>query len=676
MTARTLIAAACLMTASCGDGTTSLTQQQQDDWVNQLIPLPREIAIERVVAVESGRVRVRTRANASPAEQTAAAELASLLADSSASGEPGFEIVLGILDADGRLENLSLPAEARRLRSLPNPEQAYVIRPLETRGLVLASLGEQGVYYAAQTLRQLLEGRVSDGRVSLPLARITDWPAIEQRGLWEDVFSRDELEWLASLKFSAVNVHARLGMTDEGRGSVRAGLVRRPPADIESSYPAFCRSHGIRCIPIITHLSHLARTDLYDHHPELRGQGESAQHPTKSGWVGPCTSQPGLARVLAEWMEALADDHGADEISVWLSEEHVRCSCERCAALGQYVGETRAILAGWRLARERHPGLKLQLLLTQGSYPHNEAVLREIPPGGQVRVVYYDGGRTYDASREPMIYPLLEQFAGDGGWLGVYPQFTASWAFVLPWSAPQFMRARMTEFADKGLGAVIGYAVPNPGVHDFNVAAAAEWSWNPRGRSAHDFALAWATRRGSADPRAVADWADVLGPVSWDVFGSKFPLFFVWDDPAQFIGTGARPALGEYVFRYFPTFGHFDLDLAACARALDIARGLGEPELLQETLVVEGYVRMLRELYLISDGSGALDEPTGEQLLPWQAHLEELAAARDQVNAALVDWGGDRGVGEVSRFRGTLDVNDRLVRTLGAAIDSLAGVSD
>jgi len=238
------------------------------------------------------------------------------------------------------------------------------------------------------------------------------------------------------------------------------------------------------------------------------------------------------------------------------------------------------------------------------------------------------------------------------------------------------MRARMTEFADKGLGAVIGYAVPNPGVHDFNVAAAAEWSWNPRGRSARDFTMAWSTRRGSADPPAVADWADLLGPVSWDVYGSKFPLFFVWDDPAQFIGTDARPELGKYVFRYFPIPERFDQDLAACARALDIARGLGEPELLWETLIVEGYVRMLRELYLISDGIGALDAPTGEQLLPWRSHLEELAAARDQVNAALSDWGRGRGVEEVSRFQGTLAVNDRLVHTLQAAVDSLAGTPD
>jgi len=695
-------AVVCLAVLSCGSGTTPLAPQQQQAWLDRLVPLPREIAMVGVVEVPAAAVCVRARAGAGPAEQTAAAQLAALLPCPHRPGagqpHPDFEIIVGALDTAGQLEGLDLADVAARLRALPNPDQAYAIRPLDSGRLVLAGLTGRGAYYAAQTLRQLLDGPAAEGRtanspVAIPLVTVTDWPALDQRGLWEGVFSRTELEWMASLKLSTVNVHARLRMTDGGRGAIAPDLVRRLPAGIEPDYVSFCRAHAIHCVPIVTHLSHLSRSGLYDHHPELRGEGDSARHPTKSSWIGPCTHEPALARVLGEWMAALAAEHRADEVTVWLSEEQVRCGCERCVAMGQYVGETRAILAGWRQARQRHPGLKLQILLTQGSYATNGAVLAEIAAararlgdaanGADVRVVYYDGGRTYDASREPMIYPLLEQYAAAGGWLGVYPQVTASWAFVLPWSAPHLVRARMGEFASKGLEAVIGYAVPEPLVHDFNVAALAEWSWNPEGRSPAGFARAWATRRGFDDPGAVAAWADLLGPVGWDVYGSKFPLWFVWDDPAVFIRTHTRPRLGEYTFRYFPTAAHFDAALDTCARALEMARLLAaaEPdnplagELVQETLVTEGYVRLLQGLYHLSDGLAPLDAPTAAQVQLSRAHLDQMAAARDQINEALRAWAPGRGVVEVSRFEGTLGVNDRIVTQLGAVVDSLGAAA-
>ena len=89
------------------------------------------------------------------------------------------------------------------------------------------------------------------------------------------------------------------------------------------------------------------------------------------------------------------------------------------------------MLDAWRLAREEHPHVQLRILLTQGSYSTNDKVLAEIPP--EVGVTYYDGGRTYDSSRDPMIYPLLEKYAAAGHWLGCYPQLTPSWRIVCPW---------------------------------------------------------------------------------------------------------------------------------------------------------------------------------------------------------------------------------------------------
>ena len=64
----------------------------------------------------------------------------------------------------------------------------------------------------------------------------------------------------------------------------------------------------------------------------------------------------------------------------------------------------------------------------------------------------------------------------------------ASWRIVCPWSGPQFIKYRMTEFVDKNLKCLVGYATPNNRLYDFNVTAAAEWSWNAHGRDERAFA--------------------------------------------------------------------------------------------------------------------------------------------------------------------------------------------
>ena len=67
-------------------------------------------------------------------------------------------------------------SNAERLAKLPNSEQAYLIEPLGDDKLVLAALSPKGVYYAAQTMRQLLSRQIGHEAVSVPLATVTDWP--------------------------------------------------------------------------------------------------------------------------------------------------------------------------------------------------------------------------------------------------------------------------------------------------------------------------------------------------------------------------------------------------------------------------------------------------------------------------------------------------------------------
>jgi hypothetical protein len=338
------------------------------------------------------------------------------------------------------------------------------------------------------------------------------------------------------------------------------------------------------------------------------------------------------------------------------------------------VLEAGAAVRAWQLAREKRPQVRLRLLLTQGSYSTNDQVLAIVPP--EVGVTYYDGGRTYDSSRNPMIYPLLADYAAKGRWLGCYPQLDASWRIVCPWSGPQFIKARMTEFVQKKLSCLCGYATPNNRLYDFNVQAAAEWSWNSTGRDEREFAAAWASREGLKDPDKAADWAVMLGPVGWDVYGSGVPYPHFFGSAARLIAQRAAPKLGEGMFRYFPTAEHFDEDLVACDRALSLARELGAPTLIQETETLRGYVAMLNAIRQTAAAIAGKQTLSADEKAQVQGYMTDLDAASLATVKGLQAWETAAGPGlGGGRFADTLNAAEQTSAEAGKALAAL-GVSD
>jgi hypothetical protein len=635
-----------------------VAKDEESAWLRWLIPLPKQVTISEKAESAASDVKLRLRAGAGDVERNAAANMAALFKEKAhANGSKGsFEILIGVSDAKGKIEDLTLSDEATRLSGLPNAEQAYVIRPAGPQRLVLTALNERGVFHAVQTLRQLLENRFADGKETIPLATITDWPDLTERGEWGGNVEH-EIEWMASHKMNLVESHVSLTMSEDGKGTAKADTDL-----IEQG-----RLHALKVVPIITHLDHLRGTGVYEKYPDLMGRGDSARDKSFESLLAPCFSKPKFTEVLAEWMNSLAVQKGVADVCVWLTEHHIQCGCDDCKKVGQYVLEARAIVKAWRVAHQQHPGLNLRILLTQGSYTTNDRVIAEIPD--DVGVTYYDGGRTYNSSRDPMIYPLLEEYAAKGRWLGCYPQVTASWRIVCPWSAPQFIRYRMNEFVDKKLKCLCAYATPNNRLYDFNVTAAAEWSWNAKGRDEREFAAAWATRRGLKDPDAAAEWAVLLGPVGWDVYGSGIPYPHFFGNAADMIKNRTAPDLGKGMFRYFPTAERFGLDLAACDKALTIARFLDSPTILAETLVIQGYVKMIKEIHAIAaqlSAKPAQDEASRKKL---QVAMKALNDACDQITDALRQW--ETAIGPKtggSRFIDTVDVTQKTATGIGSVL--------
>jgi len=466
-----------------------VSRQEEAKWLRWVIPLPKKISISAKVEVPVSEVRINLRRGAGDVEKTAAEELAALCGAKGkvASGKGQFEILIGVCDAKGKIGGVII-SDAKELKDLPNREQAYVIRPVGENRLVLTALDERGVYYAAQTLRHLLESKFADGKVTIPLASVIDWPDLDQRGEWGGLnwFPTSEIEWLAHHKMNMVVYHVRFHIREDGRGGV---------TNVHPDRIVLGRRYALNMVPIITHFSILGeRTNLFQVYPQLKGrtkpQGEIVRDLGEAKVRSvPCPSQPKMAEVLADFMCAMAAE-GATDIDCWLTEGRgLRCLCQMCLAQGDdmhYALEARAYVNAWRIARKQYPKLRVRIVLTQGTYNTNDKVLAEVPSG--VGVTYYCSWGTYNSLRKPMITPLLEDFAAKGGWLGVVPQLTATFAAVTPWTGPQFIRHRMNEFVDKKLKCLQGYAVYSNRLYDFNVTAAAEWSWNAKGRDEREFA--------------------------------------------------------------------------------------------------------------------------------------------------------------------------------------------
>ncbi|MEI6501571.1 MAG: glycoside hydrolase family 20 zincin-like fold domain-containing protein, partial [Armatimonadota bacterium] len=652
---RNFVTLALLTGVLCGtlQAAPSISAGAAQPWLRQVIPLPKQVQIEGFARYKPSAVAVRLAPGASDVTRAAADLLRHQLGESGS--KPAFTVLLGVCDRTGRLGAAKV-AGADRLAACKNSDQAYVIVP-EPGRLVLTGLSERGVYYAALTLSQLLRTKLTADSVTVPMVRVLDWPDLAERGEWGGNAPTD-VEWMSAHKLNLAEVHANVSVDDNGVGH----------ATFSQEMIDNARLHAFKMVPIIHHLDQQQGSGLFRVFPELKGVGPKSNSTDSLQTI--CFSKPQGTRILGEWMTDLAKLPGVTDLCVWLSEDAGQCGCEECAKSNQFVLETRACVAAWREASKVNPALKLRLLLTQGTYQDNAKVLTEAPP--EVNISYYDGGRTYDSSRDPMIYPLLEDFAKQGRWLGVYPQIIASWRIVCPWSGPQFMKYRLMEFVDKGLTNLCAYATPNNRLYDFNVTAAAEWSWNAHGRSEREFATAWAIGRGLKAPDKAAEWALTLGNVGWDVYGSRIPYTAFFGEAARMIRDRAKPVFGKGMFRYFETPAKLQADLLACEKAEKLAAELNFPEITAETQVIGGYLKMLSELDNMANFVTRTTPPTEADRLKLQATLGAFAQAGAQssdglrawVSACLPDSGG-------SRLGDTIQVTEQTVTDVANALAPL-----
>jgi DNA-binding LacI/PurR family transcriptional regulator len=624
-------------------GVSPVTPREAQEWTRHLLPLPHEIAIPQKYTLHPSGVAIKLREGAGAMEHQAAKELAELFQRKNGVAPAGkeFEIRIGV--------SFELTSG---LRSHPNWQQAYIIRPSGVRQLLLIALDEKGIRYAANTLQQLLEASFSPDTVSIPLAEITDWPDLEERGLWnfpqayEPIASMPEewVPWMASIKLNYGQMQTQIQKVERGKPNHVA---------IQRDLYQLAQRKAFHFVPFLMHLNFMNDYGLYRAYPELAGKGDEAlatryiAHRTGDQHRVPYASHPAFRRILAEWIADIAAQ-GADEVSVWLSERPAEDQHADTVATGQSVMEARAVVSAWREAQKRYPNFGLRVFLSTTTSNRYYRVIAELPPEVKIeRACATSLERVLHLPRDLLRNPLLDTYAAEGRWIASYDvPLTANGRvetpeFMVPQSSAHRIRDYLRQIAARRYRAAYGMmAWSNKGKEScgFDINALAEWSWNLNGRSEKEFAIAWATREGLGNPEAVGEWSELMGPVEFDVYDSDFPLVYSWGLAAQMIRERKRPYLGEGTFRYYTTPEDFDSKIATCKKALKLAQGIENTYLINETRIVLSYVKLAKSLFQIAEHVATDDLSSLASQDKLRGYVGELNSSAKENAAAIREW--------------------------------------
>ncbi len=623
-----------------------ITPQEETQWLRHLMPLPHEIKLQQKIILKPADVSVVVRKNASDIERFAAIELENLFKSKTGIVPVGksFSIIIGTADQNGKLNGKPVK-NFERIHTLPNSDQAYIIQAFNDNALILTALNGKGVYYAAVTLCQLLEPFMTSDKVTIPLANVLDWPDMEERGLWNFSDPQKFIPWLSSLKLNyGKMVKTKIHTVEKGE---------KNHATIDKKLMLNARLMAFNYMPFIMHFNFLHSYGLFRAYPELAGVGESAlagryfAHKTGSQHRAPCTSQPLFTEILNEWMTDIAAQ-GADEVSCWLSERPVQCGCDECTAVGQFILEARACVNAWHETRKTYPNFIIRLFISTTTNERYHQVWAETPVEVKFERCCANWiERVPHLPRDLLVNPLFDHYAAEGRWIASYDVPLGAYGrvdtpeYMIPSSSAHRIRNFIDQLINRkyqgayGMLAWDNFAKES---YDFNINALAEWSWNINGRTEKEFATAWATRAGYADPDAVSEWSEIMGPIEFDVYDSEFPVCYSWGQATQMVNERTRPVLGEGQFRYYTSPEDFNAKIEACNIALEISQQFGNPYLANETAVVRSYVKLAQAIYLIADQVAIDDLSTLDSQKNLRAKIDMLKDAGKENVSAITTW--------------------------------------
>ncbi len=247
-----------------------LTSESDAQTDLRLIPQPREIQLEGSVSIRSGITITRP---ANSEDRFVALDLANALKErairvTSGEGGAGPRVVLMRLDAPDaqsvlRRHSLTLDPAMR--------DEGYVITPDGNRMVVIGATSA-GVFYGAQTLKQIVSGDGDDARLYRTTVR--DWPAMRYRGLHDDLsrgpvptleFQKKQIRTLAAYKINVFSPYFEHTLAYSSNPLIAPPGGAFTHADVKELV-AYAANYHVDIIPeqeAFGHLHHILKYEIY-----------------------------------------------------------------------------------------------------------------------------------------------------------------------------------------------------------------------------------------------------------------------------------------------------------------------------------------------------------------------------------------------------------------------------
>ena len=292
-----------------------------------LVPAPRECTAVAAVRVDQSGVRVVSERNAD--DEFAQKDLEDGLKDRGVPMSAHDAAQVRLLRTDSSLGRELM--ERQHLKFDPAMhDEGYVMVPDGTRGLAVIAETAAGLFYGAQTAKQLIRGSGKESELLVPTLR--DWPAMAHRGLSDDWsrgplpnmdFVKREIRTLAAFKYNIFSPYfeATFAYTSTPVAAFPGGALTPDEAREMVSYAA---QYHIMIIPeqeSFGHLHHVLKFEEFAHlgetaHGAVLAPGDPGTLPLISSWFGELAGVfPGpYAHIGADETEELGLGKTRDEV--------------------------------------------------------------------------------------------------------------------------------------------------------------------------------------------------------------------------------------------------------------------------------------------------------------------------------------------------------------------------
>ena len=315
-----------------------------------------------------------------------------------------------------RLERVS-SEQAKKISEAP--DEAYEIEPVGARELVVRAGTAKGIFYGAQTVKQLVRGSGKDAVLLVPTLR--DWPAMAHRGLSDDwsrgplpnmEFLKREIRTLAAFKYNIFSPYFEhtFAYASTPVAAFPGGAMT---PDEGRELVEYAAKYHITIIPeqeAFGHLHHFLKFEQYSPlgetpHGAVLAPGDAGSLPRIGEWFGE------LAKVFpGPYMHI-----GADETS------QLGLGRTRDLVAQQGLGKVYLDFLG-KIHQQLAPLNKR--LLFWGDIAENSPELVGTLPKDMIAVSWhYDAKPDFTKNLEPFLKSGLETWVATGvnNWSRVYP---------------------------------------------------------------------------------------------------------------------------------------------------------------------------------------------------------------------------------------------------------------